>query len=58
MLLRQLIEPKIMGENLGLHPLLNLAAVYAGYSFFGVTGVVFLPISVVIFKNLLLPEKR
>ena len=57
-LIRQLLEPKIMGKNLGVHPLLNLAAVYIGYSFFGVTGVVFLPISVVIIKNLLLPEER
>lgn len=53
LLIRQAAEPKIMGENLGVHPLVNLAAVYVGYSFFGVTGVVFLPIAVVIAKNLL-----
>ncbi|MBQ9745350.1 MAG: sporulation integral membrane protein YtvI [Clostridia bacterium] len=51
-LLRQAAEPRIMGKNLGVHPLVNLAAVYVGYSFFGVTGVVFLPITVVIAKNL------
>lgn len=56
-LVRQLAEPRIMGKNLGLHPLLNLAAVYVGYSFFGVTGVVFLPITVVILKNLSLGQK-
>ena len=57
-LLRQLAEPRIMGKNLGLHPLANLAAVYVGYSFFGVTGVIFLPITVVILKNLLVPQER
>jgi sporulation integral membrane protein YtvI len=51
-LVRQIIEPKIMGKNLGVHPLVNIAAVYAGYMFFGVTGVIFLPITVVIIKNL------
>ena len=57
-LFRQLAEPRIMGKNLGLHPLANLAAVYLGYSFFGVTGVVFLPITVVILKNLFIPQER
>ena len=57
-LIRQLAEPKIMGKNLGLHPVLNLAAVYVGYSFFGVTGVIFLPITVVIVKNLFPAEER
>lgn len=57
-LLRQLLEPKIMGRSLGVHPLVNLAAVYAGASIFGATGVIFLPITVVILKNLLLPEER
>ena len=50
--IRQIFEPKIMGKNLGVHPIVNLAAVYVGYTFFGVTGIVLLPISVVIVKNL------
>jgi sporulation integral membrane protein YtvI len=57
-LLRQLTEPKIMGESLGVHPLVSLAAVYVGASFFGITGVIFLPITVVILKNLLFTEER
>jgi predicted PurR-regulated permease PerM len=57
-LLRQILEPRVMGRSLGVHPLLNLAAVYAGASLFGATGVIFLPIIVVILKNLLLPEER
>ena len=57
-LIRQIIEPKIMGKNLGVHPLVNIAAVYVGYTFFGVVGVVFLPISVVIIKNLFAERVR
>ncbi len=55
-LVRQFCEPKIMGKNLGVHPLISLAAVYAGYSFFGVIGVIFLPITVVIAKNIVFTE--
>lgn len=51
-LVRQISEPKIMGKNLGVHPIVNLISVYVGYTFFGVTGIVLLPISVVIVKNL------
>jgi sporulation integral membrane protein YtvI len=57
-LMRQILEPKIMGRSLGVHPLINLAAVYAGASLFGASGIIFLPITVVILKNLFLPEER
>lgn len=56
-LIRQFSEPRIMGKNLGVHPLISLAAVYAGYSFFGIIGVIFLPITVVIAKNIIFSEK-
>ena len=37
------MEPKILGKNLGLHPLLALVLLYVGYSFFGFLGMVLLP---------------
>lgn len=40
---RQLIEPKIVGKSLGIHPVLTLVLIYAGYSFFGVWGMIILP---------------
>lgn len=57
-LLRQIIEPKVMSKSLGVHPLLNLAAVYAGASLFGWAGIVFMPVTVVILKNLFLSDER
>ncbi len=56
-LVRQVAEPKIMGGQLGVHPLVNLMAVYLGYRFFGVTGLVFMPIAVVIVKNIVQSEE-
>lgn len=40
---RQSIEPKIVGKELGMHPLLTLVLMYAGYSLFGLFGLVLLP---------------
>ena len=45
---RQLAEPRILGKHLGIHPLLTLAAMYIGYSFFGFAGLFLLPLLVVL----------
>ena len=41
---RQVLEPKLIGEGLGLHPLLSLAAMYAGLRLFGVWGMILAPL--------------
>ena len=43
-IIRQLLEPKVMGSHLNIHPMISLLATYLGYRFFGVGGLVFLPI--------------
>ena len=52
---RQVIEPKIVGKNLGVHPLLTLVFIYVGYSVFGIVGLLLVPIFTVLinitFKN-------
>ncbi len=47
---RQVIEPHFVGKSLGLHPLLMLAAFYAGISIFGVAGVFAGPLLAVLLK--------
>lgn len=49
---RQLVEPRILSANIGLHPLVTLMAVYVGLRVFGVLGVALGPISVVTVKAL------
>ena len=46
--IRQIAEPKILGKNLGIHPLLTLVLMYVGYSLFGILGLVIFPISGVV----------
>lgn len=50
---RQIAEPKIVGKNLGLHPLIMLISIYAGYSLFGFFGIIFFPVLAVILKTAL-----
>ena len=46
---RQVIEPKIIGKSLGVHPIISLITVYIGYRLFGIFGMIILPIIVLIF---------
>ncbi len=43
-LLRQLLEPKIMGNSLGLPPFLTLVASFTGLTLFGVGGMLLVPL--------------
>ncbi len=43
--IRQVLEPKLIGEGLGLHPLLSLLSMYAGLRLFGVWGMIFAPLA-------------
>lgn len=49
---RQFIEPKILGDNIGLHPLATLLSMYIGLTIFGVLGLILGPVSLVIIKTL------
>ncbi len=42
-LMRQVLEPRLLGHHLGLHPLIAMAAMYAGLRFFGFFGMILLP---------------
>jgi len=49
---RQIIEPKIVAESVGLDPLLTLVALFAGLELFGVLGLIIGPVSLVIINAL------
>ncbi len=52
-IVREVIEPKIIGSSIGMHPLLTLIAMYAGYKLFGLWGILLLPPTVNLAKTLL-----
>ncbi|MBR4703416.1 MAG: sporulation integral membrane protein YtvI [Oscillospiraceae bacterium] len=49
---RQFLEPKLVGEQVGLPPLVTLACMFVGSSLFGVWGLFGLPIGAAILVNL------
>ena len=52
-LIRSILEPKLIGKQIGLHPILTLAAMYAGYRLVGVTGLILFPIGVMLIQQVL-----
>ena len=42
--IRQVLEPRIVGHNLGLYPLATMAAMYAGYRLLGFLGLLAGPV--------------
>lgn len=51
--IRQIIEPKIMGKGMGTSPLLTLFAMYIGYVSLGITGLVLAPLVMGVIVSLL-----
>lgn len=51
LIVRQLIEPKIVGTQIGVYPLLTLIAMYTGVKLIGVFGVIVGPVVLIILKN-------
>jgi sporulation integral membrane protein YtvI len=50
-IIRNILEPKIIGKQIGLHPLIALISVFIGLKLFGVIGIFTLPLSIMlIFK--------
>lgn len=41
---RNLLESRIVGHQIGLHPLVTLISIYVGYCLFGVIGMFFVPV--------------
>ncbi|MDQ7793785.1 MAG: sporulation integral membrane protein YtvI [bacterium] len=49
---RSVIEPRVIGRRIGLHPLATLIALYLGIQLFGVNGVVIGPLVAIVLKAL------
>ena len=56
-LLRSALEPKLVGRQLGLDPLVTLMSVYAGYKLWGITGMILAPLLTATTLQLI-PEKK
>ena len=44
MILRRILEPKLVGQQLNLDPLATLVLLYLGYRFWGISGMLLVPL--------------
>ena len=51
-IVRQIIEPKIISGQIGIHPIFTLIAMYTGFKFIGIWGLLLGPIILIILKNI------
>ncbi len=55
---RQIAEPRVVGGSFGIHPLLALVAMYTGFRLFGIAGMILMPASVMLVKNIFVTEEK
>jgi sporulation integral membrane protein YtvI len=49
---RQTLEPKVVGQQIGLHPVVTLICIFVGAQLLGVVGIFLLPVTATILKKL------
>lgn len=49
--IRQFLEPRLVSKHIGTHPIFTLIAMYTGFKFIGVIGMLIGPIILIIIKN-------
>jgi len=50
---RPFLESKVLGKNIGVHPIVLLFGIYVGLITFGLQGIIIAPLSIITFKALL-----
>lgn len=53
LIVRQIVEPKILSNQTGIHPLLSLLGMYAGLNLLGVWGIIVGPVTVLLINSML-----
>ena len=51
-IVRQFVEPRIVSGQIGIHPIFTLIAMYTGFKFVGIWGLLLGPIVLIILKNI------
>lgn len=58
MLTRTILEPRLVGKQLGMDPLVTLLALYLGYRFWGILGMILAPVLATAVKSITAPEGK
>lgn len=49
---REILEPRLMGEKLNVHPVAIMISIYVGLCVYGITGVLLGPVSLILIKKI------
>jgi sporulation integral membrane protein YtvI len=58
LVVRQTVEPRVLGSQIGIHPLVTLMSMYAGIRLFGILGIVVGPAVVITIKAIFEAQAR
>ncbi len=50
--IRQVLEPRIVSKQIGIHPIFTLISMYTGFKIIGILGMILGPIILIILKNI------
>ena len=51
-LVRELLEPRIVSSKIGIHPIFTLISMFTGFKLIGMLGLIIGPIILIIYKNI------
>ena len=54
-IVRNMLEPKLISKNIGIHPVFTLIAMFTGYKLIGIFGMLIGPILLIIIKEVYTP---
>lgn len=54
-IIRNILEPKLVSKNIGIHPVFTLISMYTGYKLIGILGMIIGPIILIILKEIYEP---
>jgi len=52
-IVRQVIQPKILKDQIGIHPLVTVVTMYAGFKLYGLSGLIIGPVIFVVVKSVI-----
>lgn len=55
-IVREIIEPKLLGDKIGISPIISLMSMYAGVKLFGIFGFILGPLAIVIIRTVIYDE--
>ena len=57
-IIREVLEPRLLGNKIGIRPIYNMIAMYVGLQLFGVTGFFLGPLSLVIIRTVVIETTK